>query len=269
MLGTRRKSMLKHLWINTILLVIVAGTAFAQSALNNDSITKMAKAGLGDDVIVSMIKGQPGSYLVDPDVVIQLKSAGLSEKVISAMVEKSSASSVPSMTPAAAPAKAAPLVDEVGVYFKDKNDKWVEMLPEVVNWKTGGFLKTLATDGIVKGDLNGHVQGKASKNSLNTPLDFLIYAPEGVAVTEYQLLHLHESGNSREFRSVTGGVIHASGGASRDEVEFEGKKIAPRMYEIVLANGVKNGDYGFLPPGAQSSSNMASSGKIYSFHVNE
>jgi hypothetical protein len=68
---------------------------------------------------------------------------------------------------------------------------------------------------------------------------------------------------------MTGGVVHSSGGAKRDEVQFEGKKIAPRMYEIVIANGMKNGDYGFLPPGALSSSNMASSGKRYSFHVIE
>ena len=259
----------KHLRIVLLALVLFGGTTFAQSGLNNDSITKMARAGLGDDVIVSMIKGQPGNYVVDPDAVIQLKSAGLSEKVIGAMVERNSGGSAPSATPTAAVAKAAPLVDEVGVYFKNKDDKWVEMLPEVVNWKTGGFLKALATDGIVKGDVNGHVEGKTSRNALNTPLDFLIYAPEGIAITEYQLLYLHGSGNSREFRSITGGVVHASGGAKRDEVEFEGKKIAPRMYEIVLSNGVKNGDYGFLPPGAMSSSNMASSGKIYSFHVNE
>jgi hypothetical protein len=261
--------MQKHFRIHMLLLVLFAATALAQSVLNNDSITKMAKAGLGDDVIVSMIKGQPGTYTVDPDAVIQLKSAGLSEKVIAAMIEKNSASSAPSPTLAAAPAKASPLVDEVGVYYKNKDDKWVEILPEVVNWKTGGFLKGLATDGLIKGDVNGHVEGKNSRNALNTPLDFLIYTPEGVAVTEYQLLHLHESGNSREFRSVTGGVIHSSGGAKRDGVEFDGKKIAPRMYEIVLGGGVKTGDYGFLPPGAISSSNMASGGKIYSFHVVE
>jgi len=261
--------MIKHLRINILLVALIAATTFAQSALNNDSITKMTKAGLGDDVIVSMIKGQPGNYAIDPDTVIQLKSAGLSEKVIGAMIEKNASNSTPSSTSTAAPVKAAPLVDEVGVYFKDKDQKWVEVLPEVVNWKTGGFLKAMASDGLVKGDVNGHVEGKSSKNSLNTPLDFLIYAPEGIAITEYQLLRLHESGNSREFRSMTGGVIHASGGAKRDEVEFNGKKLAPRMYEIVLTNGVKSGDYGFLPPGAMSSSNMASSGKIYSFHVNE
>jgi hypothetical protein len=241
----------------------------AQSALSNDSITKMVNAGLGDDTIVAMIKSQPGTYRVDSDSVIQLKKDGVSDKVLGAMIEKNSGSSTPIAAPSPASTSVVPAVDEVGVYYRNKDDMWIEMLPEVVNWKTGGALKRFASDGIVKGDVNGHIEGKNSRNALNTPLDFLIYVPEGIAITEYQLLRLHESGNSREFRSVTGGVIHSSGGAQRDEVNFEGKKIAPRMYETVLGNDVKTGDFGFLPPGAMSSSNMASSGKMYTFHVIE
>jgi hypothetical protein len=69
-------------------------------------------------------------------ILIGLKKAGLSEKVINAMVEKNSGGSAPSAAPAA-PATAAPLVDEVGIYFKNTDNKWVEILPAVVNWKTG------------------------------------------------------------------------------------------------------------------------------------
>jgi hypothetical protein len=261
--------MSKYLRIAAVAVVLLVGTAFAQSELNNDSILKMIKAGLGEDVIVSMIKSQPGKYQVDPDSVIQLKQAGTSEKVINAMIEKNSGVAVSNVAPSTVAVAPTPLVDEIGVYYMNKDNKWIQILPEVVNWKTGGFLKSMATDGIVKGDVNGHIEGKTSRYSLNTPLRFLIYMPEGVATTEYQLLRLRESGNSREFRSTTGGVIHSSGGAKRDSLEFEAKKIAPRMYEVVLGGDIKSGDYGFLPPGAMSSSNMASSGKIYSFHVIE
>jgi hypothetical protein len=100
--------MRRHIGIGMLAVVLFAVSALAQSILNNDSVVKMAKAGLGDDVIVSMIKGQPGSYAVDPDSVIQLKSAGLSEKVIAAMIEKNSANSAPSPTPTAAAAEASP-----------------------------------------------------------------------------------------------------------------------------------------------------------------
>ena len=252
-----------------VALALLAAVAFAQSDLNNEAILKMVKAGLGEDVIVSMIKNQPGKYVVDPDSVIQLKQAGTSEKIINAMIEKNSGGTAATAVPPAAPTAVVPLVDEVGVYYMDKDNKWIQILPEVVNWKTGGVLKSLATDGIVKGDMNGHIEGKLSRYTLNTPLHFLIYMPDGVSTTEYQLLHLRESGKSREFRSMTGGVFHASGGAKRDAMEFEAKKVAPRMYEVVLGGDIKSGDYGFLPPGAMSSSNMASSGKIYTFHVIE
>jgi len=36
-------------------------------------IEKMAKAGLGDDVIVSMIQSQPGHYDVTPDTLVSAK----------------------------------------------------------------------------------------------------------------------------------------------------------------------------------------------------
>lgn len=260
----------KKRWI-AIALVLMAGVALAQAALDNDAIIKMVRAGLGDDVIVSMIASQPGNYTVTPDTLIALKNARVSERVINTMIAKQSGTLAPPAPvtapgPAAAP---APPVDEVGVYYKDKDGHWVEMLPEIVNFKTGGFLKSLGTDGVVKGDVNGHIAGKTAKISLNTPLDFLIYMQDGVDITEYQLLRLHVTNDGREFRSVTGGVIHSSGGAQRDTVDFTGTKIAPHTYEILLGPDVKTDEYGFLPPGATSSSNMASGGKMYTFHVIE
>ena len=97
----------------------------------------------------------------------------------------------------------------------------------------------------------------------------LIYTPDGVNVTEYQLLKLREQKDSREFRTVTGGVFHVSGGATRDLLPFENKKVAPRTYEIVLPN-VTKGEYGFLPPASSdATATTGRVGKIYSFSVTE
>ena len=71
------------------------------------------------------------------------------------------------------------------------------------------------------------------------------------------------------FRTMTGGVMHVSGGATRDLMQFESKKIAPRTYEIVLSN-IGSGDYGLLPPASgDSTSSSGRIGKIYSFRVIE
>jgi len=240
---------------------------FSQQTLNNDSVIKLVKAGMGDDLIVNMINTQPSSFSVGTDDLISLKTAGASEKVISAMLLKGSApSSAPAMTTSAVPG-AVP--HEVGVYFK-KGGAWVDVEPEVVNFKTGGVLKSMATDGLIKGDINGNIKGGRSKTELTTPVEILIYVPEGVAASEYQLLLLHVSNNAREFRTVTGGVFHKSGGASRDAVEFEAKKVAPRTYAITIASLKAGGEYGLLPPASgDSTGSTGRLGKLYSFHVLE
>jgi hypothetical protein len=47
-----------------IVLVLFVGAALAQAVLNNDSVMKMAHAGLGDDVIAATIKSQEAARLI-------------------------------------------------------------------------------------------------------------------------------------------------------------------------------------------------------------
>jgi hypothetical protein len=74
----------------------------AQSALNNDSVIKLVKAGLSEDLIVSTINGAPGSYDTSADGLIALKTAGASDKEVAAIVSKSGGA------PAEAPQPVAP-----------------------------------------------------------------------------------------------------------------------------------------------------------------
>jgi hypothetical protein len=241
--------------------------AFAQQPLTNEAVLKLAKADMGDDVIVNMIGTQPATFALSTDDLIALKAGGVSQKVISAMLLKNSgAAPSPAVTTVAVP-PATP-VSEIGVYYR-KAGTWEDMDPEIVNFKSGGVLKSLATDGLIKGDMNSNIKGAQSKTLLAPPVEILIYAPDGVAATEYQLLLLHVSGDSREFRTVTGGVFHKSGGASRDAVEFAAKKIAPRTYSLILSN-LKPGEYGILPPSSgDATGSTGRLGKLYTFRVAE
>jgi hypothetical protein len=246
---------------------LFASLLLAQQVLTNDSVLKLVKAGMGDDLIINMIHTQPSNFSLATDDLIALKTGGVSEKVIAAMLLKNTGAVPPPTTPVAAVSAAGP-VNEVGVYFK-KGGTWMDMEPEVVNFKTGGVLKSLATEGIVKGDVNGHIKGAHSKTDATTPMELLIYVPEGVAATEYQLLHLREQSDSREFRTVTGGVFHKSGGATRDAIDFDAKKIAPRTYSITLSD-LKAGEYGLLPPASSDATGSSGRlGKLYTFHIIE
>lgn len=255
-----------------VALLLLSPILIAQQTMNNESVIKLAKAGLSEDLIVSTINGSAGTYDTSADGLIALKGAGVSDKVVAAIVAKAAAPSVvPTMPamPAAAGSALPPGIDEIGVYYKNKSGAWVALDPEVVNFKSGGFLKSMATDGLVKGDMNGHVQGGHAKMSLTFPVQLAIYAPEGTAITEYQLLRYRTHSDSREFRSVTGGVFHSSGGATRDVVEFKADKLAPRLYQITLDSAMGKGEYGLMPPGSYTSTNMASGGKVYSVSIIE
>jgi hypothetical protein len=247
----------------------------AQQPLTNDSVIKMAKAGLSDDVIITSINSSPGAYDTSTEALVALKRAKVSDKVVSAIIVKG-ATAAPAAAQAAAPgefgatpASAVPTgVDSVGVYYQDPGGAWQEVSAEVVNFKTGGALKHIASVGIVKGDMNGTIAGNRCRLALKFPAVFILYVPEGTSPGEYQLLRLHVSPDSREFRSVTGGVVHESGGASQSAVEFTSKKLAPRVYQISLTAEVGKGEYGFLPPmDSGSGKSMASSGKIYTFSL--
>jgi len=67
----------------------------AQQALSNDSIIKLTKAGLSEDLIVSTINSQAGTFDTSTDGLIALKGAGVSDKVVAAIVARAAAAAQP------------------------------------------------------------------------------------------------------------------------------------------------------------------------------
>jgi hypothetical protein len=78
------------------LLLAICPLLVAQQQINNEIVVKMVKAGLGDDVIIATISTSQGTYDTSANGLIALKQAGVSDKVISALVLKVSGSTQPS-----------------------------------------------------------------------------------------------------------------------------------------------------------------------------
>jgi hypothetical protein len=237
-------------------------TTTKTSTMSNGSVMKMVKAGLGDDLVVQTINTQPGQYSTDADSLVTLKGAGVSDRVITAMINKSRRQITN------VPEKQVELsdVNEIGVYYKDRSGKWTPIEPEIVHIKSGGFVKSTVTHGIIKPDHNGHLNGRESKLALQAPIDILIYVPEGVSANEYDFLRFRINSDNREFRVLTGGIIHSTGGADRDEVKFNPVKTAPHTYQFTVDQNTGGGEYGILPPGT---GNVTNGGKIYTFAIVE
>jgi hypothetical protein len=258
----------------------------ASRKLTNKDVMDLVALGFSDDTILDKIhSAEATGFDTSISALKALKAAKVSEPVIRAMMNPHPGAGaapapapLPPPTPAAEPVPAEPaptappvklvghLPAEVGLYVMRKG-RLAEMDPEIVGWQTGGALKHVATLGLDKGHVNGKVMNSKSPLQLACPVEFIIKTPEGTSATEYQLLHLDQKEDRREFRAVTGGVVHSSGGAERNLVSFESEKIGNRVWRIAIKN-LPQGEYGFLPPGVNSAS-LSSSGKIYSFGVME
>ncbi len=239
-----------------LLWMSITGVGLSQQqALTNASIETLAKGRVGEYLLLQMIDSQPGTYDLSPEALVTLKQAGASERVLSEIISKAAESASPKVT----------IGDlDIGVYFK-QNKQWVPVAAEHVNWKSGGVLKNVATEGVVKGDINGHIEGAGSTTSIED-LEFLIRTPAGVDGTDFELVYLHKGRNGREFRRVTGGVFHSSGGSTRDEIRFGQTKIGDHAYKITVPS-LQAGEYAFLAPGLSASTASWAMGKAYTFHL--
>jgi hypothetical protein len=203
------------------------------AGLTNSDVVRMVNAKFDDQTIVKTIETNDNYFDVSVDALLRLKERGVNQTVIQAMLSASKKSAV--AQPAAQPILSTPpkmtvtqlppnaeIVEEVGVYQVLKG-KLVAIEPEIVNWRTGGVIKNAVTLGLDKGHVNGTIAGPRSKTIMPTTpfgmagsLIFYIRCLEGNSASEYQLLRFWEKGDRREFRSVTGGVLHSSSSATNN-----------------------------------------------------
>jgi len=95
--------------LSLALAVIAAGvlTAGRAEALSVRDVIELSKAGLGDEVLLALIEVDPSIFAIDAPTLKQLKAAGVSDRVIVAMI-KSGRTPKAEVVPAAADPQPAP-----------------------------------------------------------------------------------------------------------------------------------------------------------------
>jgi S1-C subfamily serine protease len=119
--------------IFAILFLAICPLLFAQQALNNDSVIKLVKAGLSEDLIVSTINAQAGTYDTSTDGIIALKTAGISDKVVAAIVARAAGSQI-------SPTQRGAVVDNLTAAYKQYRNSVVTVLAEYGPAKGTGFI---------------------------------------------------------------------------------------------------------------------------------
>jgi hypothetical protein len=237
----------------------------APDVLTNRDVIELVSMGLPDDIVSQKIQTATSTrFDLSVAGLKQLKAVKVPDSVIRIMLNPKVPISPAPYGSAANDSHGLP--QSVGVYISKKGE-YIEIEPEIVGWKTGGVLKQTATLGFDKQHVNGKVMGPQSPTRLSNPVELIIRTVEGTSATEFQLLRLYKKENRREFRSVTGGVLHSTGDAERTRLPMNVEKIADRTWRVRL-DRLSTGEYGILPPGISSAS-IGASGKIYSFSIVE
>lgn len=71
-----------------IVLPVFATVVFAQHVLDNDAVLKLVKAGVSERIILAIVRNQPGTYSLATDDLIRLKNSGVPDAIVAAMIER-------------------------------------------------------------------------------------------------------------------------------------------------------------------------------------
>jgi hypothetical protein len=207
--------------------------------LTNEDVIQLAKAGLGEEIILKAIATNQPTFDTSVQGLTALKSAGVSDKVIAAVLDRQAqvvplgsqaprpaiapvpqngttpvpplatgAVVLPPPNPVGAggvatepwPPELAGMARETGIYYKRANAFVVMYGKPVATTQTAGFAKTVVTAGLSKIRSRGEIPGKRAQ--LQFPEHqpaFYFYLPEGQTPETFSLIRLEEKGDHRQF----------------------------------------------------------------------
>ncbi len=261
-----------------LLFLAICPMLVAQQALNNDAVIKLAKAGLSDDLIVSTVSASPGTYDASADGLIALKAAGVSDKVIAAIVTKANAPVAATPAATGAPAAADPndplSLHEPGLYMvltgPSGKPKMVQIERTVsTNEHVGNGFGSLPIKAKIP---EAHAVLRTSESK---PV-FYIYFPSGSGFTDiaspsqFSLLTLDAKKDHREV--VVGRIKQAGYDSKMAYMGFDNKavistsavKVHPYPFKVTPDTNLPPGEYAFIAKAGLSESQPAA---IFDFGV--
>ena len=281
-----RSISLNLLWLSFCVFcmgVLLCAPVHAQEPLTNESVIKMVKAGLSEDVVLSMVKTQPAKYTIGPEQLIALKSAAVPDKVVAAMVEKSAGSATAGVTlgspvhssgatPVAGNVAAGDPNDPMmphdsGIYLhtKDRDGNLKMVVLEQAAYqgsKTGGVFVSAVTAGLKKAKVRAVVPGQhAGIRTGNPQPTFYFYFEDKASglgksgfgagsisnPNQFALVKFEIKKSSRETIIMEVGALGMSSGThEKSMITFKADRIRPGLYKVVPTVAMDEGEYCFL-----------------------
>jgi hypothetical protein len=257
---------MKTMRVALILMVAISlslpgAISLAQEVLTNDSVIQMVKAGLPEAVVIAKIKSTATKFDLKTDSLVSLKKAGVSDKVLEAMVSAGSGS--PAAAGAApappAPALAAGALKTQDVVYQLIGDKYVELMPLSANVETNFAFFQSKSEIVLPG------RKAQYRTAEKTPVFLTTYAPTEAPMVKFKPGDDHDDRNLK----FSSGAFMPFGGTQKTGVRNEDKIAVtterdPRgFYRVKPSAPLPPGEYGFVVTTGFS----MGTGKIFEFGV--
>jgi len=270
---------------NTIAILLLCSCASAQDApLTKDTIVQMTKVGLPDDVIVGKIRGEARPPKMSADDLIALKSAGVSDGVLRALVTPAPAADPPGMTLSVNRDQNDPMAPhDSGIYIMKNTGDGARRLvlmerASAGHEKTTNLWAYVFSYGIAKMSIKAQIPGpRAELRSTEEKPVFYMYFPAvgnlgaGDAITspsQFSLLSLEELKDRRETAVAKMGLGTASeGNDDKRTIRLSTEKIRPYSYMVTPEVSLKPGEYAFVAASGVGGSASSGSVVIFDFGV--
>jgi hypothetical protein len=244
--------------VTAVCLSLPGATSLAQEVLTNDSVVQMVKAGLPEAVVIAKIKSTATKFDLKTDSLVNLKKAGVSDKVLEAMVGAGSPTTSAMPAPPA-PAVAAGALKNQDVIYQLVGDKYVEMFATSANLETNMAFFQSKSEVVLEG------RKAQYRTAEKQPVFLSTYSSTDAPLVRLKPGDAH---NDRNLK-IGSGAFMPFGGTQKMGVRNE-DKIAisierdPRgFYRVTPSAPLPPGEYGFI----LATGFGAGSGKIYDFGV--
>jgi hypothetical protein len=265
---------------------------FAQDeTMTNEEVISLAKAGLNETIIVNKIKTSKSSFDLSTDGLIKLKQAGVSDNIVTAMLEAKSGKSLQTASGQSANSRATgdpndPMSPHgYGLYLFEEKDgvrKMTQLAPNVsAQNRTGGLFTSSLTYGIgkvkTKANLPGTTANLQLKDAMPTFYFYLDTASGGLNTAsgipstpnEFTLVRFNVRSDNREVTIAKGNAFGMKGGLSDEYVmPFDAQDLGNGIFKVTPKVTLKNGEYGFyLLNSGNSNASAAIGAKFFDFGV--
>lgn len=295
----------KNVLIYAVLLscfVLSSSVKAQDETMTNQEVISLVKAGLSNSLIINKIHSSKNNFSLSADSMIDLKKAGVSDDVISAMLDAKNGQGGFSDSQPAAPQpqpqpqgastatseddKALKQVDEPGIYILE-NGKMLLIEPTVFSGTKTNPLGGIMTYGIKKTKMRAKVRGKAANMQISAaqPVFYFVFNPEyknsgatmaggmwwGLPATspaEFMMVEMAVKDASREAVVGEYGTFSgmSTGARDKDVREYSFQKLRPGVYRVVPKSNLAPGEYCFYYAATISGLGIGG-GKIFDFGI--